>query len=117
MAPAADPVSRQIPLLISLPNTSGRLVAGLFAEGRIAVEQRDALVVPSSALSQTGATPSVRRLHEDRVQVVSVGVGIEDAARERVEITSGLAAGDRVLIGAARELAEGTQVSIEGSTS
>lgn len=117
VGPAADPISRQIPLLVSLPNSSGRLVAGLFAEGRIATEQHIGLVVPSAAVSHTGATPSVRRLREDRVEVVSVGIGLEDAARERVEITSGLSAGDRVLIGAARELSEGTKVSIEGSTS
>ncbi len=117
VGPAADPISRQIPLLVSLPNTSGRLVAGLFAEGRIAAEQRVGLVVPSAALSRSGATPTVRRLHDDRVEVVSVGIGLEDTARERVEITSGLNAGDRVLVGAARELAEGTKVSIEGSAS
>jgi len=118
VGPAADPVTRQIPLLISLPNPAGRLVAGLFAEGRVVAEQKTALVVPSAALSEADGTgASVRRLKDGRVQVVPVQVGIEDAARERVEITSGLAAGDHVLIGAARELQEGTPVRLEQSAS
>jgi membrane fusion protein (multidrug efflux system) len=117
VGPAADPVTRQIPLLISLPNSSGRLVAGLFAEGRVSAEQKTALVVPSAAVNQTGSAPSVRRLKDDRVEVVTVSLGIEDSARERVEITSGLTAGDRVLVGAARDLEAGTLVRFEGSAS
>jgi membrane fusion protein (multidrug efflux system) len=117
IGPAADPVTRQIPILVSLPNPSGRLVAGLFAEGRVATEQKTALLVPSAALSQTASGVSVRRLNEDTVQVVPVTVGIEDPTHERVEITSGLAPGDRVLTGAARELEDGTRVRLEASAS
>jgi membrane fusion protein (multidrug efflux system) len=117
VGPAADPVTRQIPLLISLPNSSGRLVAGLFAEGHVAAEQKNALVVPSAALSQAGAQTSVRRLKDGRVEVVPVSVGIEDPSRERVEITSGLSAGDQVLVGAARELEAGTPVRLEATAS
>jgi membrane fusion protein (multidrug efflux system) len=117
VGPAADPVTRQIPLLVSLPNPGGRLVAGLFAEGRVAAEQRTALVVPSAALSQAGEGVSVRRLKDGHVQVVPVSVGIEDPTNERVEITSGLAAGDQVLTGAARDLQDGTPVRVEASAS
>jgi RND family efflux transporter MFP subunit len=118
VGPAADPVTRQIPLLVSLPNPGGRLVAGLFAEGRVVAEQKTALVVPSAALSRAGTTgASVRRLKDGRVEVVPVEIGIEDPTRERVEITSGLAAGDQVLTGAARDLQEGTLVRLETSAS
>lgn len=112
IGPAADPVTRQIPLLISLPNPAGRLVAGLFAEGRVAAQQKTGLVLPTSAL--VGARPgaSVRRLQNDRVEVVPVTLGIEDLVNERVEITSGLSPGDRVLTGAAKDLEEGTVVRL-----
>jgi membrane fusion protein, multidrug efflux system len=93
------------------------LVAGLFAEGRVAAEQKTALVVPSAALSQAGGGVSVRRLKDGHVQVVPVSVGIDDPTNERVEITSGLAAGDQVLTGAARDLQDGTPVRIEASAS
>lgn len=117
IGPAADPVTRQIPILVSLPNTSGKLIAGLFADGRVAAQQKTALVIPTAALNQTGPTLSVRRLEGDRVEVVPVSIGIEDPSRERVEITSGLAPGDRVLLGAARELPPGTMVRVEGPAS
>lgn len=115
IGPAADPVTRQIPLLISLPNPTGRLVSGLFAEGRLVAERKSGLVLPSSAISAEGETASVRRVHEDLVEVVPVELGIRDPARERVEVTRGLSAGDRVLTGAARDLPPGTQVRLEGS--
>ena len=60
-----------------------------------------------------GSGASVRRLQNDRVEVVPVTLGIEDSANERVEITSGLAPGDRVLTGAAKELDEGTLVRLQ----
>lgn len=112
IGPAADPVTRQIPLLVSLPNPTGRLVAGLFAEGRVAARQKTGLVLPTAALVSAGASASVRRLSDDRVEVVPVTLGIEDLANERVEITSGLAPGDRVLTGGARDLDEGTLVRL-----
>jgi len=113
IGPAADPVTRQIPLLISLPNPTGRLVAGLFAAGRVAAQQKTGLVLPTAALVGTGSGASVRRLQNERVEVVPVTLGIEDFANERVEITSGLAPGDRVLTGAAKELEEGTLVRLQ----
>ena len=35
IAPQADPTTRQVPIYVAIPNPGGRLVAGLFAEGRV----------------------------------------------------------------------------------
>lgn len=112
VGPAADPATRQIPLLVSLPNPTGQLVAGLFAEGQIAVQREQGLLLPSAALEDTQGRPQVRRLSADRVEIVDVTLGVEDAAGERVQVTSGLAPGDRVLTGAARSLPAGTRVEL-----
>ncbi len=111
VSPVADAVTRQIPIWVSIPNRGGSLVAGLFAEGRVASESRDALTVPLSAV-EMGNAPTVLRLKGGKANVVQVGVGIRDDANDIVEITSGLMAGDTVLIGAARTITPGTPVRI-----
>lgn len=108
--PAVDPASRQVRITVALPNQAGRLVAGLFAQGRAAVETRSGVVVPLSAVSQLGVRPTVSRISGGAVSRVEVTLGLEDPALELVEITAGLAAGDTVITGAARGLEPGTRV-------
>ena len=61
LSPTADPVTRQVSIFVSLPNTGGKLIAGLFAEGRVETATRQGLVVPLSAVDETGATATVTR--------------------------------------------------------
>ncbi len=113
IAPAVDPVTRQIPILVTIPNAEGELMAGLFAEGRVAAEVHDGLVVPADAL--LGSTAStVRRVNGGKVEDVPVTVGIRDADADRVEVT-GVQAGDTVLVGPARQLPIGTAVKLPGA--
>jgi RND family efflux transporter MFP subunit len=112
VGPAADPVTRQIPLLISLPNPTGRLVAGLFAEGRIAAQEQTGLLVPASAVALSGDATSVRRVDADQIEEVPVQVGMEDPVSDIVLVSGRLREGDRVLTGPARELEGGTSVRI-----
>ncbi|HSL70407.1 MAG TPA: efflux RND transporter periplasmic adaptor subunit, partial [Longimicrobiales bacterium] len=88
--PAADPVTRQVGVYVSLPNTGGTLVSGLYAEGVIGSQRRSALVVPQSAVDLTGATPSAVRLKNGKVERVDVQVGLRDEQRERIELTGGV---------------------------
>ena len=112
VSPVADPATRQVLILASIPNGSGTLVGGLFAEGRVNAESRSALVLPATAIDQRGATPAVMRLKGGRVERVQVVLGIRDEQRENYEITKGLQRGDTVLVGAALAIGEGKQVRI-----
>ena len=112
VSPVADPATRQVLILASIPNGSGTLVGGLFAEGRVNAESRSALVLPATAIDQRGATPAVLRLKGGRVERVQVVLGIRDEQRENYEITKGLQRGDTVLVGAALAIGEGKQVRI-----
>lgn len=108
--PALDPATRQVRITVSVPNQGGRLVAGLFAQGRVATESRTGVVVPGSAIDRRGLRPTVTRIEKGVARRVEVALGIEDPALDRVEITSGLAAGDTVITGAARGVVPGTRV-------
>jgi RND family efflux transporter MFP subunit len=108
ISPAADPSTGQVPITVAIPNAEGSLVAGLFAEGRVATVTRDALSVPASAVDERGISPSVLRLRAARVERVPVELGIRDETRERVEVSGTIAHGDTVLLGTALGLTEGT---------
>jgi membrane fusion protein, multidrug efflux system len=112
VSPVADPTTRQVMILASIPNSAGTLVGGLFAEGRVSIESRSALVLPATAIDQRGARPVVMRLRNGRVERVTVALGIRDDQRENFEITNGLQRGDTVLLGAAQAIGEGKQVRI-----
>ena len=108
--PAVDPATRQVRIMVSVPNQGGRLVAGLFAQGRVATEARNGIVVPASAIDRRGLRPTVTRIEKGIARRVEVALGIEDPTVDRVEITTGLAIGDTVIIGAARGVLPGTKV-------
>jgi RND family efflux transporter MFP subunit len=110
--PIADPATRQVRIIASLPNTGGTLVGGLFAEGRVSSESHHAPIVPQSAVDERGLRPSVMRLRGGRTEKADVTLGLRDAATETVEITQGLTPGDTVLLGAARGISAGTPVRV-----
>lgn len=112
ISPAADPVTRQVPIYVEIPNTSGTLVSGLFAEGRVASESREGLVVPLAAVDTEGPAPVVMRVRGGRTEQVAVELGLRDERTERVEIVSGVEVGDTLLAGAARGIATGTPVRV-----
>jgi membrane fusion protein, multidrug efflux system len=117
ISPAADPATRQVPIFVTIPNKAGRLVAGLFADGRVTRESRQGLVVPETAVNFNGPQPWVLRVKDGKAERVPVTVGLRDQQTERVEIASGVNEGDILLLGAAQGMTPGTPVKIRnGST-
>lgn len=112
VSPAADPVTRQIKIDVTVPNERSDLVAGLFAQGRVASETRTALVAPVGAVDQRGVTPAVLRVKGGRAERVNVQLGIRDDVRGLYEVTAGLTAGDTLLVGAAQGITPGTPVKV-----
>jgi membrane fusion protein (multidrug efflux system) len=113
IAPAADPVTRQIQVLIEIPNPGNKLIAGLYAEGRVAAAAREAVTAPLAAIDASGDQPSVLRVKAGVVERVVVALGLRDERAELAEITSGLAAGDVVLLArAGRSVIPGAKVEL-----
>jgi RND family efflux transporter MFP subunit len=112
VSPVADPATGQVQIKVALPNSTGRLVGGLFAQGRVASDTVNGIIVPESAVDARGLRPIVVRLKRGVVERVEVELGLRDEATERVQVTSGLARGDTVLLGAAQGIAPGTPVQV-----
>jgi membrane fusion protein (multidrug efflux system) len=114
--PVADPSTRQVHITAAIPNAGNTLVGGLFAEGRVSSETRTAPMVPIGAVDERGLRPTVVRLRGGKIEKVDVVLGIRDAAAETVEIASGVAQGDTLLLGAARGISPGTPVKVSAPT-
>lgn len=111
--PSADPATGQVRIYASIPNANGQLVAGLYAQGTVAVETRRALSAPLTGVDVSGLKPFVVLLKNGKTQRVEVTTGVRDADRERIEIGgAGIAAGDTVLLGAAQGIVPGTPVRV-----
>lgn len=116
VSPMADPTTGQVEITVALPNTAGELVGGLFAQGQVASREHNGIVIPASAVDVRGLRPIVRVLDQGMVARREVALGLRDDATDRVEVTSGLAAGDTLLLGAAQGIAAGTPVRVRPLT-
>ena len=114
ISPSADPITRQVSLFVTVPNRSGKLIAGLFAEGRIETTTRSGVVIPLSAVDETGPSPTVTRIRGGKAERVVVTLGPRTADTEQVEVASGIAEGDVLVVGSSKAITPGTNVKVIG---
>jgi RND family efflux transporter MFP subunit len=113
IAPQAEATTRQVPIYVAIPNAGGRLVAGLFAEGRVVSQSASGIVVPSNAVNTVDATkPWVLRVTNGKTERVDVTLGLRDPRSELVNVASGLNDGDVLLRGASQGITPGTPVKV-----
>lgn len=117
ISPAVDPATGQVKLYVEIPNSRQALVAGLYADGRVASEATTGLAVPEDALASRAASPTVVRLNHGVVEEVPVELGLRDNVAEQVEIVSGVAPGDTLLLRDAQSLAPGTRARVTRTAS
>jgi RND family efflux transporter MFP subunit len=94
--PAANPVTRQVEVLVGLTGEQPR-VSGLYAEGRIDAESSSVLMVPESALVRSGDKTYAWKVNGKSLSKADLQVGARDERTGAYEVKSGLAAGDMVL--------------------
>ena len=94
--PAANENTRQVQLFVAIDDKKDR-VAGLYAEGFIAVANQQSLMVPPSVLVQEGDNHFVWQLLDNKLKKVKVTTGSRDPRWGTVEILSGVSKGDQIL--------------------
>ena len=120
VSPTIDPTSRSATVYVQVPNSANALRGGTSASGQVVTQTiANALIVPAQAVRQSadGAAPFVYRIAKGQLERADVTLGIADEARGLVEIRSGLAEGDQVVVGNVGTLGVGMQVTIAGSGS
>jgi RND family efflux transporter MFP subunit len=92
-----DPTTRTLQVEIEVDNTGGLLTPGMYADVTLKLDTTENTIsVPITAVAHSGADASVLVVRPDgNIEKRAVRVGVETA--DRVEIRSGLAAGEQVI--------------------
>ena len=121
--PEVDPATRNLRVRAAFPNHDGRLVPGMFANVElVSSEERPVLVIPATAVifAPYGDTVFVIEDKPDaagksskvaRQQFVRIG----ERRGDFVAVTSGLAAGQRIVTTGAFKLKNGVKVAVNNS--
>ncbi|NSL55876.1 efflux RND transporter periplasmic adaptor subunit [Uliginosibacterium aquaticum] len=95
--PEVEASTRTLKARIELANPGGRLSPGMFVRIALGSTAKSGLVIPSEALIRTGSR-SVVMLAEGEGKYRPVDVQTGQEANGQIEITSGLAAGQKVVV-------------------
>ena len=113
--PQAAETTRQVQLFVAI-NSKEDLVAGLYAEGYIAIANQQSLMVPPSVLVQEGDNHFVWQLTDNKLHKVKVDIGAKDPRWGTVQLLSGVNIGDQVLLQPLGAIKEGATVTLNSST-
>ena len=109
--PSVDQETRSLLLRARSPNPGGLLLPGAFADVEVVVRRAaGALSVPSLAVVPELGGKKVFVYEDGKVGVRQVKTGMRTA--ERLEVTSGLEPGDRVIVSAIQQLRPGMKVEL-----
>ena len=112
MAPTINTQDRTISLYAEVPNESQQLVAGLFVNIEQTLgEKAHALIVPATSLVSTIDGQQVYTVTEGKAHAVAVTVG--QHTDKSVQILTGLALGDTVVVAGQQKLHDGAEVNVK----
>ena len=117
VSPTVDPATRAVTVYVEIPNPGGALRGGTFATGRVVSRTlTDVLIVPTAALRQGAedGRPFVYRIDGKTINVAPVQLGAVDERQGMAQVTEGLQAGERVIVGNVGTLGRGMQATIAG---
>jgi RND family efflux transporter MFP subunit len=113
-AQAIDPNSRTLLTEIDVANEAGQLFPGAYSPVHLETEGPTSLLVPSSSLIFRADGASLGIVGADnRVHIQKIKIGRDLGGK--LEIVSGLAATDRIVVNPNDNLAEGTLVQVQGA--
>jgi membrane fusion protein (multidrug efflux system) len=117
VSPTIDPATRAVTVYVQVPNPGGTLKGGTFATGRVVSRTlHNVLAVPTAALRQSpdDGKPFVYRIDGQTINVAPVQLGAVDERLGVAQVTEGLQAGERVIVGNVGILGRGMQVTVAG---
>lgn len=114
--PAANPMTRQVELLVDLVGEKQPKLAGLYAEGRVETETRSSLTIPASAVVRDGDTTFAWRVNDKKLKKVPLAIVDRDPRTGDFVLKNGLAEGDQVLRYPSALLKDDQPVQAGGST-
>jgi RND family efflux transporter MFP subunit len=108
---AIDPKARTFRAEVDIPNADGRLVAGLYVQVGFQLQDNGMSQVPAAALVFSAAGPTVAVVGNDgSVRFQAVTIGRDDG--NKVELSSGVRAGDRLVLNISNQIVDGDKVRV-----
>jgi multidrug efflux pump subunit AcrA (membrane-fusion protein) len=96
---------------VTLPNKDGVLLPGAYVQVLLPLQASKAMTIPTNALMIRGEGVRVATLDADsRVRIKPIKVGRNYG--ERVEVTEGVTANDKLVLNPSDSLTEGDQVTV-----
>ena len=119
--PVIDPASRSITVYVQIPNPKNELKGNTFSTGQIIAQKfTGVLVMPQGAVRNgqgENARLFVYKIEGGQLRVTPVQLGIVDEASGLVEVRSGLAERDEVVVGNVGTIGRDMKVQVIGSES
>ncbi len=109
IVPAVDAASRSYTVKIDLPNMPA-LRSGAFGRASFSMGNREALSIPMAAVTERGQLQSVLVAENGIARTRLITAGSKN--KDRIEILSGLTAGDKVIFPVPQGLGDGTAVEV-----
>ena len=107
-----DPQSRTLRVEVDLPNPDLKLLPGMYVKVEFDYKSKANVQIPASALLFRTAGPQVAVIQPDStVKFKDVQIGRDNG--NTIEITSGLAEGDRVVLNINNQIQDGSKVTVK----
>ncbi|MFY3435934.1 efflux RND transporter periplasmic adaptor subunit [Achromobacter mucicolens] len=113
VSPLVDAGGRSILLRATVANQDGVLRPGMFARVQLLFNEDKALVAPEAALSPSGETQYVYRVENGVAHRREVTIG--ERREGRVEILTGVALNDMLVVSGLQRVTDGARVTIVGN--
>lgn len=112
--PTIDPITRTVPIEISIPNPDKKLRPGMFARASIGLYQEEAFVVPSIAVMKLQGSNERYIFLEKEGKAHRLVVELGARYDEMVEVKSeGIKPGDKLIVAGHSRLLNGTPVKVQ----
>lgn len=108
--PEANPITRQVEVLVSFKGSNLPMVSGLYAEGQIEAASVATLMIPDAAVVHSGDRTSTWKIKDGVIHKVDIALGARDQRRGDYVAKSGVSEGDVVLRNPTTTLKEGQKV-------
>jgi membrane fusion protein, multidrug efflux system len=115
IAPAAEPGTRSIGVVVALDNKAELFRAGQYAMGKVVLgDDTQRLTLPMSAIGSSSGQEQVWVIEDGALLRRSITTGRRDEANARVEVLKGLKPGATVLAARFDNLRDGAKASVAG---
>jgi RND family efflux transporter MFP subunit len=111
--PTADIQSNTFPIKVSISNDQHILKPGMFAEMKLVLEtQKGVLLIPKQAVTERDGHQYVYKIEDQRAVETEITTGLEDD--NQIQVHSGLAEGDQIVLSGQNKLQNGSLVTTSG---